>query len=182
MAGGTRGPNAKLQKTSYVAATAAKTATEASTKVFGQIFGSATKTVRIQRITLYATVATAAVYGDIIVTKRTAVGSGGTATTLAMTPKDSNSQAATATVPKIFTVGPTAGTGGGIVGTGMAFMPVTGTPAAGVPPLMFDFTDEPEQEAVVLRGIGEGIELSFATTPTNAPTVAFQIEFTEEPN
>lgn len=175
----TRGSN-RGQKVSYVAATAAKTAVAAGTTVFGQLFGSATKTVRIQRIELYATVATAAVYADVIATKRTAVGSGGTATALATTALDSGSAASTVTVPKVFTAAPTAGTGGGIVAAGMVFAPITATPATIVQPLVWNFGLQDEMESLVLRGIGEGVELSFATTTTNAPTVHFAITYTEE--
>lgn len=174
------GRGTKTQKSSYVAATALKTAIAADVTVFGQLFGSATRVIRIQRIKVYAAVATGAIYGDVIVTRRATIGTGGTATALACTPLDSKAAATTVTLPKIFTVAPTAGTGGGIVATGMAFMPVTGTPATIVQPLIFEFGDYDEREALVLRGIAEGIELSFGTTPANAPTVAFSIEYTEE--
>lgn len=172
-----RGP--RSPKASYVAATAAKTAVANNTTPFGQLFGSSSRTVRVQRIKVFATLATGAGYLDVIVTKRTAVGSGGTATTLATTALDSTNAASTVTVPKIFTAAPTAGTGGGIVATGMVFAPITGTPAVAIEPIIFDF-EHAERESVVLRGTGEGIELSFATTPGTAPTVTFQIEYTEE--
>ena len=167
-------------KTSYSATTTAKTAAAAGTTVFAQIFGSGTKTIRIQRIIVCGVCATAAIYGDVIITKRTAVGSGGTPVTLTQMPKDSNSAAGTATVVKFFTAAPSAGTGGGTIATQMAFMPVTGTPATIVQPIIFDWTTQGMNEAPVLRGTGEGLELSFGTTTTNAPTLTVQFEWTEE--
>jgi hypothetical protein len=175
-----RGPYAKTQKASYVAATVIKTAVPTGTTPFGQLFGSSTKIIRIQKVIIHATVGTAAVYGDVIVTKRAAIGSGGTMTAIVPVAKDSNSGATTVTSPGIFTGAPTAGTGGGVVAVKTAFCPITGTVASGPGEYVFNFANESEQEPVVLRTAAEGIELSFATTPTNAPTVTFSIEYTEE--
>lgn len=174
----TRG-NVRAQKASYVAAITG-TAAAAGTAPFFSLFGSATKTVRIQRIRVCGTVGTAAVYALLVCTKRTAVGTGGTATTITPVAKDSTSGAATATNVKFFTAAPTAGTGGGVVASAMSFLPITGTPALGPQPVVWTFGDTDEQEALVLRGANEGIELSTTATTTNAPTFSVMVEFTEE--
>lgn len=167
------------QKPSYRAATVLKTATAADTKPFGSLYGSATSIVRVHRIIVHATVATAAVYGDIAVYKRTAVPSGGTATTIVPVALDSASAVSGATNCQIYTAGPTAGTGGGVVSIREAFMPLTGTVATAVQPLVFEFGDLDGETPLVLRGVAQGVELAFATTPGNIPTLSFQIDYTE---
>lgn len=175
----TRG-NSICQKVTYSASTIAKTATPASTAVFAAIYGSSTKTIRIQQITVCATVATAAVYGDIICYKRTTAISGGTRTDLVQVPLDSTSGAGSASIVGLYTVAPTAGTGGGVIATQQVFMPVTGTAAVDIQPIIFDWKYRDESEAPVLRGTAQGLELSFATTPGNAPTVTVNFIWTEE--
>ena len=172
--------NSRGQKVSYCVSTVGQLVAAAGTAPFFSMFGSASKTIRIHHILITGTCATAAVYGSVIVTKRTAAGSGGTATTLTPVPKDSGSAASTATLVKAFTAAPTAGTGGGVVASGQTFLPVTGTPALGVGMLEWFFGNMDEEEGIVLRGTGEGIELSFSVTNTNAATVTVMVEFTEE--
>lgn len=167
-------------KASYSASTAIKTATAAGTAPFACIYGSATKTIRVQRIIITGTCATAAVYGDIIITKTSAVISGGTSTALTKVPKDSTSSASTATNVNYYTVLPTAGTAVGVIASQMVYLPVTGTAAPDVKPVIFDWTAQGMNEAPVLRGVAQGLELSFATTTTNAPTLCITFEYTEE--
>jgi hypothetical protein len=169
--------NPTCMKASYAACTPTKLAAVAGTTVFAQIFGSGTKTIRVHRIICGGSIATAAINADLIVTKRTAVGTGGTATTLAQVPKDSNSAAGTATVVKFFTAAPTAGTGGGVIATQSMFMGIS--PALGQIAI-FDWTAWGMNEAPVLRGTGEGLELSFATTAGNIATLTVSFEWTEE--
>lgn len=164
-------------KAGYSACTPTKLAAVAGTTVFSQIFGSATKTIRVQKITVAGSIATAAINADLVVFKRTAVGSGGTATTLTQTPKDSTSAAGTATNVKFFTAAPTAGTGGSIIATQSMYMGIT--PALGQV-VIFDWTAPGMNECPVLRGTGEGLELSFATTAGNAATLTVMFEWTEE--
>ena len=169
--------NSQGMKVGYSACSAVKFAAAAGTTVFAQIFGSATKTLRIHRIIVGCSIATAAINADLIVNKRTAAGSGGTATTLTQVPKDSNSAAGTATVVKVFTAAPTAGTGGGVIATQSMYMGVT--PAIGQI-VTFDWSAVGQNEAPVLRGTGEGLELSFGTTQGNASTMTVMFEWTEE--
>lgn len=167
-------------KRSYSAALAIKTATAAGTGVFASIYGSATTVIRVHRIVVVGTVATAGVYGDVIVKKVNTVGSGGTPTVLTQVPKDSGSAAGTATNVKYYTVLATAGTVVGPVAMNTLFMPITGTPANAVTPFVFDWTAMGMNEAPVLRGIAEGLELNFGTTTTNAPTLNVSFEWSEE--
>lgn len=172
----TRGTNTSM-KASYAACTAVKFAAAAGTTVFAQIFGSATKTIRVHRIIVAGSIATAAMNADLIISFRTAAGSGGTATTLTQVPKDSNSAAGTATVVKVFTGAPTAGTGGGVIATQSMFLGVS--PALGQV-ATFDWSMESQNEAPVLRGTGQGLELSFGTTAGNIATLTCSFEWTEE--
>ncbi len=167
-------------KASYSASTALKTATAAGTGVFASIFGSATKTIRVHRIIVCGTCATAAVYGDIIVKKASKAGTGGTPVELVQTPKDSASDSGTATQVYYYTALGTAGVLVGTVASQQVFLPITGTPAIDVKPAIFDWTVQGMNEAPVLRGIEEGLELSFGTTTTNAPTLTVTFEYSEE--
>jgi hypothetical protein len=169
--------NSLGMKAGYSACTPTKLAAVAGTTVFAQIFGSATKVIRVHRISVAGSIVTAAINADLVATKRTAVGSGGTATTLNQIAKDSTSAAGTATNVKFFTAAPTAGTGGGVIATQSMYMGVT--PALGQV-VVFDWTNGTQNEAPVLRGTGEGIELSFATTAGNIATLTVMFEWTEE--
>ncbi len=169
----------QAQELTYAASTTAKTATAAGTAAFAELCGSGTKTIRVQRITVSGTVATAAIYGDLTVRKNSSAGTGGTATTLTGVPYDSNSAAATATA-KFFTVLPTGG--GALVGTlysQTGFYPLTGTVASMTPQLERTWRDT-DSEAPTLRGTGQCIAVGFGTTPTNAPTLTVSFTWTEK--
>lgn len=172
--------NAVCQKATYAASMTAKTTTFAGTGVFFTFYGSALKTVRVQQLVIAATVGTAAVYGDVIISKRTTAGSGGTPVALTSVPYDSTSSAATAAGANYYTAAYTAGTGGGAIASLMQFCPVTGTPANGPGVFNFDWRYRDESEAPVLRGVAQGIEANFGTTTTNTPTISAYIVWTEE--
>jgi hypothetical protein len=172
----------------YRASTTAKTAVAAGTAPFFAIYGSATKIIRIESITISATVATAAVYGDFIVTKRSTAITGGTKTDLTQVPTDSKQSAGSASICGVYTAAPTAGTAVGPIAAASLFCPITGTPALMPPPYVFEFgappfvgpSGETGLELPVLRGTTEGLDLSFGTTPTNAPTVSLTVYWTED--
>lgn len=174
----TRGQDTGM-KPSYMASLTLKTATAAGTGVFAAIYGSASKTIRVQRITVCGTVATAAVYGDVVVKKVTTPGTGGTATTLTPVACDSNTPDSFASC-SYFTALRTAGSGGGAIASQVAYFPITGTVANGPAIIQFVFTATSMLEAPVLRGTSQGIELNFGTTTTNAPTLMVTFEWTEE--
>ena len=166
-------------KAFYSAGTAAKTATAAGTGPFFSICGSATKMVRVERITISGTVATAAVYGDVIIDRTSAATSACTATALTALPRDSTSATATATLVNYYTVLATAGATAGVVRSITTVFPITATVAAqngAVDVAEFDFQDA----APVLRGIAQCVQAFFGTTTTNAPTLSVSVLWTED--
>lgn len=167
------------QEATYSAGTTAKTATAAGTGPFFSICGSATKTVRIQRISISGTVATAAVYGDIVIKKTSTATSAGTATTLTQAPFDSSSAAGTATNVKYYTALGTAGTSVGVILTATQFFPLTGTVALTPPPFIYTWRDV-DAESPTLRGTAQCMEANFGTTTTNAPTLSVSVAWTEK--
>jgi hypothetical protein len=166
------------QRLTYGASTNAKTATAAGTGVFWNLCGSATKTIRVQSIRVSGTVATTAVYGDIILRKTSAATTAGTATTLTNVPLDSTQAAATA-VSKYYTALGTAGTLVGAIDGQSLFMPVTATPATTPQPAVFGWRDT-DSASPVLRGTAQCLEMAFGTTTTNAPTLTVSSKWTEE--
>ena len=164
---------------SYSACTNLKTATAAGTGSFLIITGTNQRKITIQRIIVCGVVATTAVYGDMVVTKRTFPSVGGTYTTLTPVLKDTTSPQPQASI-RYYTVLPTtAAQGGGVVATQMVFMPITATPATIVQPVIFDFTIKSMNEPVILEGSNETLEVSYGTTTTGAPTLTIQVEWTE---
>lgn len=168
------------QRRTYTAATTAKTATAAGTGPFFSICGNATTVMRVQQLAIGGTVATAAVYGDVTLRKTSAATSAGTATALTTVPHDSAAAASQASLVNFYTVLATGGTLVGTVGTLSAVFPITGTVAAQMAQLVFDWTNRTEAEAPVLRGTAQCLEAGFGTTTTNAPTLAVQVTWTEE--
>jgi hypothetical protein len=177
----TRG-NAVAQKATYAACTTAKTAVAAGTTTpYAALYGSGTKTIRVQRIVVCATIATTNAYVDLVVAKRTAAISGGTKTDLTQVALDSNNSAGTANIAGIYTAAPTAGTGGGIIAAQLQFVPITGTAALCPAVFDFDWRFRDESEAPVLRGTAQGVEVSFGTSiATNQPTLTVMFLWTEE--
>ena len=167
-------------KATYSASLTAKTATAAGTTPWFSLCGSATKTVRVQRFTVAGTVATAAVYADVVLIKTSAATSAGTAVALTKVPNDSTSAAATAGAANYYSVLATAGTPVGAVASATLYMPITATVTPVTPPLILDFTGPREAEGIVLRGVAQCLEASFGTTTTNAPTLTTSVVWTEE--
>lgn len=162
----------------YGASLTLMTATGIGTGPFFNICGSATKTIRIQRIRIGGTVATTAKYGDVILKKTSAATSAGTATTLTAVPLDSSSGAATATV-KYYTVLGTAGALIGAIEGQMLFLGVTGTVATIPAPADFFWRDT-DSEAPTLRGTAQCIEANFGTSTATAPTLLVSVKWTEK--
>lgn len=171
------------QKITYSAATTNATATAAGTNVFSGMCGSATKTVRVQRVNVNATIATAATRSNVIIKKTSTATSGGTATALTAVPHDSNSAGASATLINFYTALATPGSAVGVIGSQVRNFPITGTIAMTdwIPELFWNFGDSTDEtEAIVLRGTAQCVEMSFAATTTNAPTVNIRWTWTEE--
>jgi hypothetical protein len=169
------------QELTYSAGLTVKTATAAGTGVFFSLCGSASKTITIQRFSVSGTVATAAVWGDVILKRTSTATSGGTATTLTVLPYDSNNAAGTA-VAKYYTVLATAGTSAGVIDDQTQLFPVTAISATLQPtpaPMVWKWRD-PDSQAPVLRGTTQCMEANFGTTTTNAPTLTVGVTWTEK--
>ena len=166
---------------SYSAVSAAKFVAAAGTAPFFSLYGSAAKgaVLEILKVTVSGAVATAAVYGDLILSKRTVAISGGTSTTIVPTPLNTSSPASGATKVKSYTTAPTPGTGGGVVAGALVFVPLLGTVVNNNGPWQFEFGLHDEQQPLQLRGTGEGIELSWATTLGNASTLMVSVDYRE---
>jgi hypothetical protein len=166
-------------KLSYAAAFSAVTpGTSATTDVL-QIFGSATKTVRVTRLGFSLTTATTALYLDTVLSVRSAAPTAGTATTGTAVPYDSNAAAATA-VTKFWTAAPTAGAAVGSIAAYRYLVGITGTPTTTASDKIYEFGRGPVQ-AVVLRGIAQGLVLTFSgATLANTTLMDCFVEWTEE--
>lgn len=177
---GTDGGEYLTQKATYTAALTVKTATAAGTAPFFSICGSATKTVRVQQIVISGTVATAAVYGEVTLRKTSTATSAGTPTALVAVPAESTDAAATVGLLNFYTALATAGALVGTVGHQIDVFPITGTVAASMPYIVFDYTVRGETKAPTLRGTTQCLEAGFGTTPGNTPTLDLSVMWTEE--
>lgn len=174
--------NVLSRKVSTYSAALGNTNTAAGTGVFLSIQGSSTKTIRVHKVLVTGTVATAAVYGSVVCNKRlTGATSGGTATTITPIAHDSVSASPSAVV-KYYTALATAGTGGGTIAAQSDFFPITATVGAEPANLLFLPQQDTgaETQDWVLRGTNECLEFAFSATTTNAPTLTVWVTFTEE--
>lgn len=145
------------------------------------IEGSATKTIIVKRIAVSGATLTAVAYLTVNVVKFSTAAAGGTATSAPMVPVDSNFAAATAAFVKYYTAVPTPGTIIGSIATNRCLFQATTAAAAGLPrDYVFDFGDMPETKGVVLRGTSQGLGLIWPVVPASTPTIAVDIEWTEE--
>lgn len=163
----------------YRASTAAVLVAPASTAPFFAIQGSATKTVRIVSIHVSGCTLTAAAYLNMICQRVSTATTGGTATALTMVPDDTNSAAGTLSLLNVYTAAPTAGTLVGTVGsirfTAEDTSPVT--EAQGLEEFLFYRYAE---DGMVLRGVNQGLTLSFSAAPASEVTMAIEVVWTEE--
>lgn len=136
--------------------------------------GSATKTIRVTRLSLTG-IATAATDLDIQVIKRSTADTAGTSSGVTACPHDSANSAASATA-LLYTVAPTPGTP---VGTPIRAAKVFAATAATAPVIQsWDFGNGPKQ-GIVLRGIAQVIAVNFSAALTGG-SFDIDIEWTEE--
>lgn len=175
-----------ITKSTYRAgtATAANGVVVAAANVapFACIYGSASKTVIVQRMYLSGASLTAVQYASYVVAKYSTAVSAGTATALTAVPLDSNSAAATVTNLNVYTAAPTAGTLVGTVSVKRTLLQATTAAAAGIPDVIeFDFrTMGSETSGIYLRGTGQGVCVNFGAAPASAVTLSFTVEWTEQ--
>lgn len=169
------------EKTTYRASTIIPLVAAVTVNVpFFNIIGSASKTVKVRKITVSGMTLTAVGYFAINVEKLSTASTGGTSTTPAAVPLDSADAAATAVV-RAYTVAPTKGSLVGTVASWRALWQATVAAAAGVNDwFTFFFGDLPETRAVVLRGVAQELALTFPVVLASAGTLSVDIEWTEE--
>lgn len=133
----------------YSASIAGLVPVAAATDIFC-ISGSATKTVRVLRMSIGA-IATAAAIGDILLVKRSTANTAGTSTAPAVVANDSTNPAGTAVV-LAYTANPTTGTlVGNMRSRKLAFGTIAGSVVDSV-----DFTSVVGgEQAIVLRGVAQ---------------------------
>ena len=156
---------------SMVAVSVAALASDIMTLTGGT--GALVKVVRV----VVSGIATAAGAFDVLLVKRSAANSGGTAALLDIVPRDSNS-ATPAAIARSYTANPTVGTGLGTV----AAARITVTTAAGAignAPQAFELLG-PQSQPVALRGSGEVLALNLNATTITGGSITAYVEWTEE--
>lgn len=172
---------APLQKATYRASTTAVlVAAVTSPNPFFTIYGSATKTIRIQSIVISGLTLTAVAYLNIGLKKYSTAVTGGTSTALTQVPVDANNAAGSATNVNAYTAIPTAGTAIGDLTSRRVLGQATTAAAAGIPQVIdFDFTTG-DGQPVTLRGTAQGIGLYWITAPASTVSMLIRVEYTED--
>lgn len=162
-------------RATYVATSAFFTPAATPTDV-AAIFGSASKTVRVLRVSIAST-QTAAGINNWFLIKRSTATTGGTPTTLTSVPLDSANAAATAVVVN-YTANPTPGSA---VGTVKAVGVLSPAPASVVSDPYIIHDELYNGQGIVLRGTGEGLALNFngAAVPAGL-SMSVNIFYSEE--
>lgn len=135
--------------------------------------------VRVTKIRITNATLTAAQILRIQIAKVSTLPTGGTPTTPAKVPLDSNSGAAGATF-QAYTAAPTAGT---VVGQ-IAEFNVNGlvtAATANTDDKLIDFGQDMRAELVLIRGAAEGVTVAFAAA-ASAVTLSYDIEWNEDGN
>jgi hypothetical protein len=162
-------------RATYSAYTAAFTPAATATDIF-IIQGSATKTIRVLNVMIFATQTTAAA-GNIFLVKRSTANTGGTAVATTKVPLDSKSAASTATVQH-YTVNPTTGTLVGNVSAYRGIIPASAT-LINNPIFNRDFGNNSGQ-AIVLRGTAQGLAVNLNSVTVTGGSFIVGIQWTEE--
>lgn len=167
-----------FQAATYSAALNFTPAVTAAKDIF-TITGSATKLIRVTRISCSGT-STAAASIPVLVNKYTGATTGGTATTGTAVAADSSDIASATAVVKAYTVAPTSGTGGGAVRAGTLQTSVPAGNAAVT--LAYDFSTRiPERLGIILRGTAQELAITVGATALSAGTsLNCDVEWTEQ--
>lgn len=170
-------------KRTYSAATGTFTIAANSTDVL-TITGSATATVKVNKLSLSCTQTTGS-YQDLFLVKRSTANSAGTSTTLASVPLDSNNVATTATV-RSYTANPTLGTSlGNLRATKVAVATAALTSTGGnnstnINLNEFAWAAENSSQAFILRGVSQVLSLNFNGQTMAGASCTGYIEYLEE--
>lgn len=174
--------NLVAQKRTYRSATTAVLVPAVTVNVPWLIIkGSATQTMRVQRIQISGLTLTAVAYLHINLAKYSTNATGGTSTSLTQVPLDSNSAAGTSAGINVYTAIPTAGSKVGDISSKRFMGQATTAAAAGIPDIVeFDFRNMGEQSSVVLRGSAQEVGLYWQTAPATTVSMLLEVEWTEE--
>lgn len=169
--------NTQGQRATYRCAALALATVTAATDI-AILPGSASKTVRVTRVGIGLTIDTAAQYVNVNLVKRSAADTGGTSGAMTVALMDSTNGPTTVS-PLSFTGNPSLGaaTNGGVIAAARYFAALSGT-AAPTTQLVFEFGTANGQ-AVVLRGVAEGLAINLGTT-SNSGVADLYYEWTEE--
>lgn len=140
--------------------------------------GSATKVIRVTKLSIVGTATAASIYDHYIV-KRTAANTGGTSTSVTPAQSDSTDAAQAATL-RLYTANPSAlGTGIAVEGA-KTYLSAGATPGAAALPHVYTFGTR-NDKAIVLRGTGESLAFNFGgqAVPAGA-NLYLSIEWTED--
>lgn len=163
-------------KTTYSVASLGVGPALAPTDIF-TITGSATKTIRINKISISGTKTTAGQI-DIVLLKRSTANTGGVAVAQSIVPHDSNNPSATA-VANVYTSNPAVlGTLVGNIIVDKLFLPATGTATDGGTK-SYEFSIRAGQ-SIVLRGVNEVFALNLNAVSATGGSFNITCEFTEE--
>lgn len=161
-------------KSTYAATAVAFAYAASGTDIF-TITGSATRTVRILRITITGTQTTGAMR-DVLLIKRSAANTGGTSATPTIVPYDSNSAAATAVV-RNYTANPSGlGSAVGTIYAAKFFLSGTAAVAGSI---NIEFGPRYGQ-AIVLRGVAQTLAINMNAVTSTGNSMTISVEWTEE--
>jgi hypothetical protein len=164
-------------KTSYASCTVARSPGTAATTAIASLVGSASKVVKLTKLIVSFTEATAAAMYNLRLMKTSAAATGGTAQAETIVPLKTTNAAATA-VANFFTAAPTAGTPVGAIKSLKLFGSITGTIAV-TDRFVVEFGDKAQCPTLV--GVAETLELNInGATPANAGSWDVTWEWTEE--
>jgi hypothetical protein len=162
-------------KATYRAGAIAQTLFSGAAAVLVEIKGSATKTVRIKKITLWAQAATK-FYAELTLLRCTGL-SAGTPVVANIGKHDTNDPAATAVVNS-FAAAATAGSGSAVIGA-LPLSTVVPSATATMQTTVWDFCRNADK-ALILRGTGDVIEVFSNTLTLGTATFGFNVEFEED--
>jgi hypothetical protein len=162
-------------KPTYRTGEVAQTLYSTTAAVLVEVVGSASKTVRVKKITLWAQAATK-FYAELTLLRCTGA-SAGTPVVPAIGKHDSADGAATAVINN-YTAAAAAGAGAVVSG---AKVLSTGVPSATLPMIqaVWDFSTN-QDKALILRGIGDVVEVFNNTTGLGAGTYGYEVEYEED--
>ena len=162
----------------YRASVAASFVAPAGTAPFFAMQGSSNRVVRIIGIKVNGMTITVSAYASIFMQKRSTAITGGTSTDLIQVPNDSADAAGTLNLCKVYTVAPTPGSLVGSVDSKRFLVADTTPTDLPAPDIEFKF-DTDHEDGIILRGVSEGITLSFSTAPATGVTMDVSVVWSE---